>query len=81
VAIVADRATGGGDTAMVWRRARADGSYGSANDPRVLVGLGDSTQSSRKVRVVWPGGRVEEWPEAQVSRYSTLVEGMGTAIR
>ena len=26
----------------LWRRARADGSYASANDPRVLVGLGDS---------------------------------------
>ena len=24
----------------LWRRARADGSYASANDPRVLVGLG-----------------------------------------
>ena len=26
----------------LWRRARADGSYASANDPRVLVGLGDT---------------------------------------
>src|SRR4030095_5197049 len=26
-----------------WRRARSDGSYASANDPRVLVGLGEST--------------------------------------
>ena len=24
----------------LWRRARSDGSYASANDPRVLVGLG-----------------------------------------
>ena len=29
------------DGATLWRRARADGSYASANDPRVLVGLGD----------------------------------------
>ena len=28
----------------LWRRARADGSYASANDPRVVVGLGDSTE-------------------------------------
>ncbi|MCP4040526.1 MAG: CRTAC1 family protein, partial [Gammaproteobacteria bacterium] len=35
-----------------WRRARAEGSYASANDPRVLVGLGDSAQVSR-VRVHW----------------------------
>ena len=25
-----------------WRRARSDGSYASANDPRVIVGLGES---------------------------------------
>ena len=29
----------------LWRRARSDGSYASANDPRVLVGLGQSTAS------------------------------------
>ena len=46
------RATG----PSLWRRARADGSYGSANDPRVLVGLGDSTEAPR-VRVVWPSGK------------------------
>ncbi len=75
VAIVGDSGS------MVWRRARADGSYGSANDPRVLVGLGASTQPAQNVRVVWPSGRVEEWPGVQVSRYSTLIEGTGTAIR
>ena len=26
----------------MWRRARTDGSYASANDPRVLIGLGGS---------------------------------------
>src|SRR5207249_6963322 len=31
----------------LWRRARADGSYASANDPRVLVGLGHSTEKRR----------------------------------
>src|SRR5262245_10748864 len=42
-----------GDGVTLWRRARADGSYASANDPRVLAGLGDSTDAPR-VRVVWP---------------------------
>ena len=60
----------------LWRRARADGSYGSANDPRVLVGLGDSTEAP-KVRVVWPGGRVEEWMAVAIDRYTTLREGSG----
>ena len=36
-----------------WRRARADGSYASANDPRILVGLGD-TAGSVVVDILWP---------------------------
>jgi enediyne biosynthesis protein E4 len=64
-----------------WRRARADGSYASANDPRVLVGLGRTTARSVKVRVVWPGGRIEEWSGVEANRYSTLTEGAGTSIR
>ena len=60
----------------LWRRARTDGSYASANDPRVLVGLGESTDAPR-VRVVWPSGRVEEWSSVPVDRYTTLREGSG----
>jgi hypothetical protein len=60
----------------LWRRARADGSYASANDPRVLVGLGDSTETPR-VRVVWPSGRMQEWTTAAIDRYTTLTEGSG----
>ena len=56
------------------RRARADGSFASANDPRVLVGLGASTEAPR-VRVTWPDGRVEEWASVPIDRYTTLVEG------
>ena len=29
------------DEKSLWRRVRADGSYCSANDPRVLCGLGE----------------------------------------
>ena len=50
------------DASVLWRRARADGSYGSANDPRVLAGLGTAARPPR-VRVYWPGGAVEEWKE------------------
>jgi len=60
----------------IWRRARADGSYGSANDPRVLVGLGDIA-SIDKVRVEWPDGRAEEWTGVPVDRYTTLRKGTG----
>lgn len=60
----------------LWRRARADGSYASANDPRVLVGLGEATTVSR-IRVVWPSGRVEDWTDIAVGRWITLKEGSG----
>jgi enediyne biosynthesis protein E4 len=60
----------------LWRRARADGSYASANDPRVLVGLGASTEAPR-VKVTWPSGRVEEFAAVPIDRYVTLSEGAG----
>jgi len=60
----------------LWRRARADGSYASANDPRVLVGLGASTEPPQ-VRVIWPSGRSEVFPQVAIDRYATLTEGTG----
>ena len=62
--------------ATLWRRARADGSYASANDPRVLAGLGSSTRAPR-VHVVWPDGKAEEWNSVAIDRYTTLTEGDG----
>ncbi len=59
------------------RRVRADGSYASANDPRVLVGLGDSTVAPT-VRVRWPEGALEEWSDLAIDRWTTLVKGEGT---
>ena len=60
----------------LWRRARTDGSYVSANDPRVLVGLG-GTAAIDRIRVVWPDGGVEEWDDVAADRWTTLVEGTG----
>jgi hypothetical protein len=62
------------DRPTLWRRAHADGSYASASDPRVLVGLGDSNERPT-VRVRWPSGRVEEWRDVPIDRYITLTEG------
>ena len=59
---------------VTWGVARGDGSYTSANDPRVLAGLGDSTERPT-VRVRWPSGRVEEWTDVPIDRYTTLKEG------
>jgi hypothetical protein len=65
------------DGTTLWRRARADGSFASANDPRVLVGLGDSADVSR-VRVLWPDGETEEWTDVPTNRYTTLTRGTGS---
>jgi enediyne biosynthesis protein E4 len=60
----------------LWRRARADGSYASANDPRVLVGLGETTVEPR-VRVQWPDGSTETWSRLPLGRWTTLEQGTG----
>jgi hypothetical protein len=60
----------------LWRRARTDGSYLSANDPRVLVGLGSADQVDL-IRVHWPDGSVDQWKQARVGQYTTLREGTG----
>ena len=59
-----------------WRRVRSDGSYASANDPRVLVGLGTSAERPA-VQVYWPDGLVEAWADVAVDRWTTLKEGSG----
>ena len=64
------------DGTTIRRRARADGSFASANDPRVLAGLGESAGVSL-VRVRWPDGTVEEWTDLPAGRYTTLTQGTG----
>jgi hypothetical protein len=56
------------------RRVRTDGSYLSANDPRVLVGLGNNTQIE-VARLRWPDGSVAEWKNPPLNRYSTWKQG------
>jgi hypothetical protein len=58
----------------IWRRVRADGSYASANDPRVLVGLGTATGAVR-VQAVWPDGTREEWSGVAIDTWTTLKQG------
>jgi hypothetical protein len=62
------------DGSIRMRRARSDGSYASANDPRVLVGLGDSAEVPR-IRVRWPDGTTEEWSQVPIDRWTTLRQG------
>jgi enediyne biosynthesis protein E4 len=60
----------------LWRRARADGSYASASDPRLIVGLGAPTDPPR-LKITWPSGRVESFDSVPIDRYSTIKEGSG----
>ncbi len=58
----------------LWRRSRTDGSYLSANDPRVLAGLGSSAHVET-VRVHWPNGTISEWKDPPVDQYLTWRQG------
>ena len=60
----------------LWRNAHTDGSYASANDPRVLVGLG-AAATVQRVQVIWPSGQVEDFVDVFVDRWQTLTEGTG----
>jgi len=62
------------DGSTIVRRSRADGSYCSANDPRVLIGL-DGRPPIDRVRVRWPGQTIEEIAAPPLGCYTTLVEG------
>jgi hypothetical protein len=60
--------------AALWRRVRADGSYASSNDPRILFGLGGDVPDSVSVRIVWPDGSEETRTGLTTGRYHTLVQ-------
>jgi hypothetical protein len=68
------RASGAGSAPRLRRRARSDGSYASSNDPRILIGLGDS-DDARELRIRWPDGRVETRPALAANTYHTVAEG------
>jgi hypothetical protein len=64
----------------LWRRVRADGSYLSANDPRVLLGLGKFAEIEA-LTVHWPEGRVETFAVPPLGKYTTLVRGTGQGVK
>jgi hypothetical protein len=53
------------------RSVQTDGSYCTANDPRVLFGVADAS-AAQTVRVQWVGGQVEEFRNLAVDRYWIL---------
>ncbi len=62
------------DRRRLLRRVHTDGSYASAGDPRVLVGLGPAT-APVTVRVVWPQGMTEEFRNLAIDRYWVIEPG------
>jgi len=62
-----------GKNRVLKRRVRTDGSYLSANDPRVLVGLGQLTRV-QAVRIRWPNGTLKEFQTPSVDQYITIKE-------
>lgn len=61
------------------RRARVgtDGSYASAQDPRILFGLGKAPAARYRIEVRWPDGRREEFQGLEPGAYTTLRQGAG----
>ena len=66
------------DAPPIWRHVHTDGSYASARDPRVLVGLGDGENAGvSHVEVRWADGTAERWTDVRPGEYQTLVQGEG----
>ncbi|HUO85902.1 MAG TPA: CRTAC1 family protein [Thermoanaerobaculia bacterium] len=55
------------------RGVQASAGFASASDPRVLFPL--AAAGSASVRVTWPSGLVELWPDLPAGAYTTLTEG------
>jgi hypothetical protein len=66
-----------GGQPVLWRRVRTAGSYASASDPRLLVGLGEGGVVAG-IEVRWPDGTTESWGGLEVGRYHVLRRGEGS---
>lgn len=56
------------------RAVKGGASYLSANDSRVVFGLGDATGVGR-LSVRWPWGQTQSWDGLAIDRYWTLIQG------
>ena len=69
-----------GSTQKLTRFAKGGGSYLSASDPRILLGLGASNQV-RRVSVKWSWGKEQHWDNLEPNGYWILREGEAAAER
>jgi hypothetical protein len=65
------------DGTISWRRARTDGSYLSASDPRIHFGLGGGPDVEA-VLVEWPRAGREVWNGIALNRIASLRQGTGS---
>jgi hypothetical protein len=68
------------DGRKLHRRCGPDGSYASASDPRVMVGLGGDGATVKAVTVRWAEGTHERFNDFPPGRYHTLVPGTGSPL-
>ncbi len=64
------------DDGRRWGRVHSDGSYASASDVRLLLGLGTHGRTLG-LRVLWPDGRSERFGPLPVNGYHELRQGRG----
>ena len=69
-----------GSTRRLTRFVRGGGSYLSASDPRLLIGLGPS-ETVRKITVKWSWGKTQTWDAPELNSYWELREGQPTISR
>ena len=67
------------DGERAWRRVKTDGSFASANDPRVLIGLGEDAKVAA-LRAHWPGGQTTEYRSPPSDRY-LILEHTGSGMK
>jgi enediyne biosynthesis protein E4 len=63
----------------LWRRVHSDGSYLSASDPRLVIGLGEASEIDELV-VHWVDGTTERFPPPPLRAYTTVSQGSGTLV-
>ncbi|NBB93140.1 MAG: hypothetical protein GVY32_08235 [Gammaproteobacteria bacterium] len=65
-----------GERLRLLRRSRRDGSYASASDPRIVLGLG-ARSDAVEVELRWPDGLRERFGPLDVGRYHRLTRATG----
>lgn len=60
----------------LWGRVHSDGSYLSASDPRLVIGLAGASEIDSLV-VHWLDGKAERFQPLPLRRYTTITQGTG----